>query len=182
MSHRWYADVHCLCWELDNKYPARGLSLASLKGQDARIVAQMSRVGRESDFTVLLAVVHLRARGECEMYDEYEPHEVADFHHMVDVEDEEWRLTHVVDLEGDEKTREVEVSRDLLIQADWFDDEEGDEKVYDTHRYNKYDHHYEGAVSAMTMSQNFRLRLTLSQGDGYSAERQDDRLQSATGF
>lgn len=145
-----------LCWGLKGKYRNTPLALSTLKGNDAGVVAQMARICSESDFTVLLADIHLNVRGTCEPEDDYiDPYDFEgldrsgeddDYHSITEVEEEEWTLSKVNSLDGKEVTGQVSVSRQQLSQEKWFEGERGEEVAWQPGE--EVEHHYEGVVSA----------------------------------
>ncbi|KAF2225176.1 hypothetical protein BDZ85DRAFT_89559 [Elsinoe ampelina] len=155
--------MNCLCWRLEHTTIGPHPTTPNLILEDEKVVSQMRRIGSEQGFTVLVSNIHLTARGECEEYDEYEEWEIADFHPMLDVHEETWSLPLVTRLDGVELTRKVTITRDHLVQEEWFGGEEGREESYGV---NVYNHHYDSSVMVVVPDERLTAFRTAPGFDG----------------
>ncbi|KAF4554245.1 Hypothetical protein D9617_5g071220 [Elsinoe fawcettii] len=129
--HKWTDLLHD-----PDKDPATTLSLRTLNSVDRRTVSQVRRIGKESGFTVYLAKLRLIERGNTgigEDDDDYDYHANLgkDFHSLINVDEEDWSLVKVYDLDGEEVIEDVAVTRTSLIQNDFFGSQRGEEDDWD---------------------------------------------------
>lgn len=144
-----------LAYVLQHKYTEACLSSKQMKGPDQLRVQHLDDVCAEHGFCVYLALLERTISGDCqdmeadqwqELYWDAMAGNADHVHAIEEVQEEELRLSRVVDLDGHDLVGGVLFDESCLIQADPFDEypdhEEwsgptGNEGVSATHFYRK---------------------------------------------
>jgi hypothetical protein len=134
-------DHEALAYLLGDKYEDISLSHARLIGRDLLVVAQLKEACDVSGFCVYLAKLEKTVYG----YSDWQEVEHAEKNYMEGVHDPSVELSQIVDLNGTElfKGLEIPFDEERIVQACPFDDQEPDDEDYDdddgniTHYYHQ---------------------------------------------
>ena len=138
--HKWKKEVYydepeLIAYMLDHKYSGASLEFTALKGKDASLISSIRGVAEKHGVSLHIGLLECEMHGGSNVYGPYDSEdEWAVPPKMEEVDETEYRIKSLYDLEGDlaegGKPMELDPESEMIPQDPGFEDQDPDQKEF----------------------------------------------------